>query len=331
MSKEKYILYCHTNKQNEKKYVGITKRSLTQRAGTDGIGYKGCPKFYNAIQKYGWDNFSHQIIEKNLSEQEALEKEVQLIWELRTNDDRFGYNMKDWIDDIPGFSSSKPVTAYDLELNIIGEYPTINSAARELNLSPTSICDMLNREKLIVSEIIICYSDELPPTIEEVQIELENKLDRIKKAIISAQKNSSIVIQQQCCKIDITTKKVVEIYVSITDAAKKNKITNDRVSLDCKKTLIHANKVAASPIIFQYYPDIRIPVGQIEWLSDFSYSAGWLTLNFNSIVRKLRASKDDVDLTILTYWVENKSPLKLQQKQPGSITMIDDTGYVLTI
>lgn len=57
----KYCVYIHTNKINNKKYVGQTCRDPIKRWGNDGSGYlkvnkKGKyqqPKFAFAIQKYG--------------------------------------------------------------------------------------------------------------------------------------------------------------------------------------------------------------------------------------------------------------------------------------
>ena len=54
-----YKIYIHKNKINNKIYVGQTKQSLSRRFRHNGEGYKHCICFYNAIQKYGWDNFTH--------------------------------------------------------------------------------------------------------------------------------------------------------------------------------------------------------------------------------------------------------------------------------
>ena len=64
------IIYIHRNLINGKVYIGQTKTTLNARARKDGSGYKGCLIFYNAIQKYGWENFCHAILEKS-SEEEA--------------------------------------------------------------------------------------------------------------------------------------------------------------------------------------------------------------------------------------------------------------------
>lgn len=55
-----YVLYCHTNKINGKKYFGITNDTKSRFAGR-GSGYR-TPKFREAIEEYGWNNFEHEII-----------------------------------------------------------------------------------------------------------------------------------------------------------------------------------------------------------------------------------------------------------------------------
>ena len=73
-----YKVYCHINKINGKKYVGITRTSVEKR-WHNGLGYKLQPKFYRAIKKYGWNNFYHEIIASNLTEDEAKNFEILLI------------------------------------------------------------------------------------------------------------------------------------------------------------------------------------------------------------------------------------------------------------
>jgi hypothetical protein len=80
----------HENKENGKKYIGITQQSLKKRSN-NGKGYTGCTKFYNAIQKYGWENFKHKILFKGLTKEEAELKEQELIKEYNTQID--GYNI----------------------------------------------------------------------------------------------------------------------------------------------------------------------------------------------------------------------------------------------
>lgn len=88
-----YTVYQHVNKINGKMYIGITKRKPEERWGKDGINYKSTPHFYSAIQKYGWDNFEHNILYTDCNKNQACILEKQLIKKHRTQDKRFGYNI----------------------------------------------------------------------------------------------------------------------------------------------------------------------------------------------------------------------------------------------
>lgn len=86
-----YTVYCHTNKINGKRYVGITKQKPEVR-WCNGHGYD-TQYFRRAIDKYGWEEFTHEILFTNLTEDAAKQKEIELIakWDL-TNPSK-GYNI----------------------------------------------------------------------------------------------------------------------------------------------------------------------------------------------------------------------------------------------
>ena len=90
--KFEYILYCHTNLINDKKYFGITRQSPQRRWGKNGIAYKCNTHFYGAITKYGWDNFSHDILFSRLSIEDACELEQEHIAKFQTTNPLYGYN-----------------------------------------------------------------------------------------------------------------------------------------------------------------------------------------------------------------------------------------------
>lgn len=83
----------HTNKINGKKYIGQTCQSPPELRWKNGNGYFNSTHFYNAIKKYGWDNFQHEIIAKNLSVDEANSLETKLIKQYNTMNDKYGYNL----------------------------------------------------------------------------------------------------------------------------------------------------------------------------------------------------------------------------------------------
>ena len=72
-----YLVYKHTSPSG-KVYIGITYRAPSQR-WHNGQGYKSQSRFYNAIKKYGWGNFTHEILYNNLEEQQAKILEISLI------------------------------------------------------------------------------------------------------------------------------------------------------------------------------------------------------------------------------------------------------------
>lgn len=90
----KYCVYVHTNKINNKKYVGLTSEVNPEaRWGAHGGRYKQNKHFYAAIVKYGWDNFEHEIIATELSQEEASILERELIASFNTTNPDYGYNI----------------------------------------------------------------------------------------------------------------------------------------------------------------------------------------------------------------------------------------------
>lgn len=101
MDDRHYCVYMHRNKINNKVYIGLTGRELDERCGKDGYRYLhknkngdyNQPAFANAILKYGWENFEHIILCNNLTEQEAKDKEIELIALYKSNNKKYGYNI----------------------------------------------------------------------------------------------------------------------------------------------------------------------------------------------------------------------------------------------
>lgn len=91
MEEIKHCVYAHINKINGKMYIGQAKGNPAIRWGK---GYSKCPLFYNAIKKYGWDNFEHKILAENLTINEANEKEIYFISVYNTTNIKFGYNLQ---------------------------------------------------------------------------------------------------------------------------------------------------------------------------------------------------------------------------------------------
>lgn len=94
MIKNDYCVYKHTSPSG-KVYIGYTgKNPPSERWRKDGIGYsnKKATIFYKAILKYGWENFTTEILKDNLTLKEALELEKYYIDLYNSTNNSFGYN-----------------------------------------------------------------------------------------------------------------------------------------------------------------------------------------------------------------------------------------------
>lgn len=89
---DNYTVYVHTNKENGMRYVGITRQDVSVRWQAGGNGYRKQEHFWRAIQKYGWDNFEHEIVASGLSKNDACALEQELITKYDSCDNTKGYN-----------------------------------------------------------------------------------------------------------------------------------------------------------------------------------------------------------------------------------------------
>lgn len=186
MKERKWCVYKHTNKINGKCYIGITSQ-CTNKRWRNGKGYKG-QIFYNAIQKYGWDNFEHEILYTNLTEEEAKEKEIEYIKKYKTNNNKFGYNATLGGDGIKGyihneesfFKIKNPIMQFDLNGTFIKEYSSIADACRENNLFNYSLIYKccIDKNKTAYGFIWIFKNNFEKEYIEEKIKNLENKLQK---------------------------------------------------------------------------------------------------------------------------------------------------------
>lgn len=88
-----FCVYIHINNINGKVYIGQTCQKPESR-WNHGEGYKTSPHFYKAIQKYSWNNFSHQVLFDNLTAEEANKLEQQYIQLFDSTNPNKGYNLQ---------------------------------------------------------------------------------------------------------------------------------------------------------------------------------------------------------------------------------------------
>lgn len=166
-----YCVYAHINKINGKMYVGQTCRKPESRWGRDGSGYREHPYFWHAIQKYGWDNFEHEVIASNLTKEEADNFEKLLIAKLNLLNPNRGYNLQE------GGSNGRPseitlqkmreansgsknvkskkVFQYNLQGDFIKEWDSMTDVAKFYNVGRTTVMRHCRDESIFKDEFIL--------------------------------------------------------------------------------------------------------------------------------------------------------------------------------
>jgi predicted GIY-YIG superfamily endonuclease len=199
-----YEVYKITNLVNNKLYIGITNQGFKTR------WYKHCSDsihgsefpLHNALRKYGIDNFSVEVLEVCDTIEQLKQQERYWITELKSRTTENGYNLTDGGDGTFGCKHSdktkdkirqkaldrsldksyidylrktrfknKEVAQYDLEGNFITNFISASEAAREFNVTRTSISNCASGKTKSAANYIWKYtgsiSEKPKPIIKE--------------------------------------------------------------------------------------------------------------------------------------------------------------------
>lgn len=234
-----YCVYMHKNKINGKIYIGQTCQKPEKRWDY-GCGYKRHNlHFYNAIKKYGWNNFEHIILQQGLNLQEANEKEKYWIHYYESNNPDKGYNLTSGGDGSLGLVMSE-----EAKLKIGREngklvqcletgdvYYSAQEAARQLNISASHIGDACNNKRGIAGGYHWEYI-EFP--IDEIdRKKLIDKKDQLKR---ERQSKSIICIETN------------EVFSGGKEAEEKTGISRGNICSCCK-----GNRKTAGGYHWKYY------------------------------------------------------------------------------
>jgi group I intron endonuclease len=181
-----YCVYRHTV-PNGKVYIGITCRKPQERWGVTGNRYKNNKHFYNAIQKYGWDNIKHEILYDGLTAEQAENYEKWFIFIHNSSDREFGYNN-----------------------TLGGEHGKMSRHTNEENRQ---------RGKLLIGDKNPFYgrkhSEETKTHLREVRLKNPNRFEQAKQA----SKKSKEKTQKRVAQYDLDGRFIAE-YDSFCDAAR---------------------------------------------------------------------------------------------------------------
>lgn len=206
-----YCVYRHTSPSG-KVYIGITKDSKV-RWGRKGQGYLGIEKngkythwlFAPAILKYGWENFTHEILFNNLDEISAKMIEEDLIFYYKK--EGISYNVADSSFNCSYINNRIPIVQLSISLEIVAEFDSSASAGRALNAPSTNITNAI-KNKHQCKGFYWIYKSEL---IDLYKISFKPVTDR--------------TIYQ----LDPITKTVVGKFASISEASRKYKVVEDAI------------------------------------------------------------------------------------------------------
>lgn len=139
-----WCIYKHTNKVNGKVYIGQTCQKPEDR-WQNGRGYQHNPLFYNAIQKYGWNGFTHEIIETEIqTQEEANQKEIDYIAQYNSYEE--GYNLTKGGNNAE--HRGKGVCQIDMaSFKVVAIYPTLRHAERAMDGDHTLIQRVCERSQ----------------------------------------------------------------------------------------------------------------------------------------------------------------------------------------
>ena len=148
MEEKNYKVYLHTF-PNGKVYVGISQQEL-ERRWQRGAGYLKRTYVRKAIDKYGWDSITSEVLFDNLSEQEACQKEIDLIKHYKSTDNEFGYNVSNG-GNVAGKHSDETIQKIR-ESKIGAKNPMYGKASNEKQLAALAKMRMHNKGKPLSEE-----------------------------------------------------------------------------------------------------------------------------------------------------------------------------------
>lgn len=146
------IIYKYTSPSG-KSYIGQTMKKRKEREGNNGSNYKGCSAFYKAIEKYGLENFSYEILEE--CENELLDEKESYYIKLYNTKVPNGYNIREGGNHTQAWS--KTVYQFNQKGELISSYPSLTEAGRVLGCNIGSISEVCSGRKATLFGFYFSY------------------------------------------------------------------------------------------------------------------------------------------------------------------------------
>lgn len=218
-----WVVYRHIA-PNGKMYVGITSINPLYR-WNNGNGYYKQPLFFNAIKKYGWDNFKHEILLEGLTLEEANLAEKIFISYWNLTDTNFGYNLEGGGRENIKISES---TRKKMSESMMGDKnPMFGKRHTEETKRKISAAHKGEKSSWYGRK----HTEETKRKISKSNIgKHSNKLteEQIEKIKNNAPSNKPV------SQLNVTTNEVINIYRSTREAERQTGIPHQNIAECCK-------------------------------------------------------------------------------------------------
>ena len=286
-----YRIHCLiTNKD----YIGITTKTFQKRLNQHKNSSKdpNVPKnkFYNAVLKYGWDNFEGTIITTVQSDtKEELKNSLdnlELYYIQKYDSYKNGYNSTLGGDGVLGYGQ-KEVKVY----NEFGEYietlPSRVEASEKYNVLDTSINDSCKRK------ILSCGK------LNGIRLVFRDINDEVTQEDIEKLKHSRIKGEVPVKCYDYYTGELLNTFNSIKEASKYYNISEDSISKSAKK-IRKCSRKGKQKLIWRHLNDFYTP----EYKYAAYFQDGKL---FKKYVEQVQAEKElNIDQTTISDCIRGK-------------------------
>ena len=214
-------IYLIKNVINNDIYVGRSVH-LENRWSQHLAAYKNKDKktynftLYRAFRKYGIENFVFMVLEE-IQDSNLLPLKEQYYYDLL----KPSYNMIE-PQDAPNKVQRKKVYMINQNKEIVKEYESVREAARQNNISKSAILNVLKGIRNTAANHYWSYS------LKNIKLPINKGNDGLRA--------------KKVAKIDSKTNQVLDIYKSISDAARQNKLSMIAVSKQCQRKVKYRKK-----------------------------------------------------------------------------------------
>lgn len=188
-----YTVYMAINLTNGKRYIGVTGKGMKHRSQKHWekarAGGRECPRFYDALRKYGKDGFAWKVLCTRKGMAEAYRREFLYIGQFKPE-----YNVAAGGNGTPGIAAWNKRAIVCLETG--SEYPSAMAAAQSLGADLSEICKALRGEKRIACGNHFCYAVSVPDSADGRQ-SLIHEIDvsfSVKQRRVAARKDNGRTI-----------------------------------------------------------------------------------------------------------------------------------------